>query len=300
MSEYSPAVRVALADFVADLQLEQRHTTARNYARTLAPLLRLELSSVALLTPTVCRELMVERAGVLQASSLGTFYAVLRSFCRFCVDRRYLQANPTDGIPKPRQRRPLHRWLNVEQLGAMYRACRTDADRLIMLLCGGSGLRAQELLTLKWSGVDFDRGEIRVLGKGKKWRTLAPGEMAMGVLQRAKTQCRSAPIASPLSTPAGTGPVYVMPYRTTDNLGYHVDQLAKRAGVPRCHPHLLRHSFAVAWLRRTDDAFTLQTLLGHSSPQMVGYYVRDVREEAGIRKQAAVDLAGGLFGAGNP
>jgi len=58
----------------------------------------------------------------------------------------------------------------------------------------------------------------------------------------------------------------------------------------------LLHGHDSFWLRTTDDAFTLQTLLGHSSPIMTGYYIRDVREEAGVRKQAAVDMAGLLFG----
>lgn len=277
MSEYSPAVRVALADFVADLQLEQRHTTARNYARTLAPLLRLELASVALLTPTVCRELMRERAGVLQASSLGTFYAVLRSFCRFCVERRYISGpNPTDDIPKPKQRRPLHRWLSPAQLRAMFAACRDDTERLILLLCGGSGLRSAELLGLKWS--DVGQGEIRVLGKGKKWRTLAPGELAMATLERMR------------------GDGYVMRFRTNDTLHYHVGELAKRAGIAYCTTHMLRHSFAVNYLQHDGSAFGLQQLLGHSNPTMTQYYVRDASEELARKEQQRVDLAGRLFG----
>ena len=279
VSEYSPAVRVALTEFISDIELEGRTSTARSYERMLKPLRVLELDNVALITPTLCRELLTERVRTTTGSTAVTFFAVLRSFCRWCVERRYLYANPTDGMPKPKQRRPPHRWLTPAQLRAMYEACRNDGERLAMLLCGGSGLPALELLTLKWTSVDFQRGEIRVLGKGKKWRTLAPGPLAMSVLARISQDG-----------------LFVMPYRSTESLGYHVDLLAKRAGVAHCHPHLLRHSFAVAFLQSDGSAFALQQLLGHSSPQMTQYYVRDASEELARKEQNRVGLADKLFG----
>jgi prepilin-type processing-associated H-X9-DG protein len=296
VSEYAPSVQLALAEFIDDLNLEQRHGTARTYARTLAPLARLELDCVARLTPAVCREMIREQSTRVSDSTLATFAAVLRSFCRWCVDRRYLLVNPTDGLPKPKQRRPPHRWLTAPQLRAMFDACRSDTDRLVLLLCGGSGLRAQELLTLKWSRVDFECGEISVLGKGKKWRTLAPGALAMEAIRRLKAPGPAAPIPYPVSTPAGSASVYVMPYRTNDNLGYHVGELAKRAGVGHCTTHMLRHSFAVNYLQADGSAFGLQQLLGHSNPTMTAYYVRDASEELARREQKRVDLGGRLFG----
>lgn len=285
VSEYAPSVRDALAEFIDDLRLQGRDGTARSYVRQLADLVRLELDSVALLTPPVCRALLAEQVRRNSLSTASTFYAVLRSFCRYSVEHHYLATNPTDGLPKPKQRRPAHRWLTASQLRALFDACRTDTERLVLLLCGGSGLRAQELLTLKWSGVDFARGEIRVLGKGMKFRTLAPGRLAMGQLAEL--------VKSPISP-------YVMPYRTNDTLHYHVERLGRRAGVGHVHPHMLRHSFAMAWIERTDDVNTLQQLLGHSSPQMSLYYARSAMAASALRRQAAVGLADGLFGAADP
>jgi site-specific recombinase XerD len=43
-----------------------------------------------------------------------------------------------------------------------------------------------------------------------------------------------------------------------------VKRLGKRAGIPRLHPHLLRHSAAVAAIMNGANQFELKRILGHS------------------------------------
>ena len=267
----------AVAAFVADLELQGRAGSAKTYRLTLKPLLALG-PTVAHLDTTVMRELMRQRSRELAASSLATFHAVLSSFFAWCVAEHYIAASPMVGIPKPRQRRPPHRWIPADGLRAMYQACETDTERLIMLLCGGSGLRAGELVGLRWR--DVDGGHIRVLGKGRKWRELDAGPLAAALLGR-------------LRQPDG----YVTPYRWTTTLGDHVHRIAKRAGVGRCTTHQLRHSFAVAYLQLGGSAMGLQQLLGHTNGAMTLYYVRDVAHSLALTEQGRVGLADQLFGA---
>ena len=54
-----------------------------------------------------------------------------------------------------------------------------------------------------------------------------------------------------------------MAYNSLDQL---IKRLGRKAGVPRLHPHLFRHSFAVSFLVSSKgNVAALQKLLGHTS-----------------------------------
>jgi len=68
---------------------------------------------------------------------------------------------------------------------------------------------------------------------------------------------------------------------TAEGLRQVIRQLADRAGVRGVHPHRLRHTAAITFLRAGGDVFALQRLLGHSTLDVTRNYA--VLTEADVR-----------------
>jgi site-specific recombinase XerD len=102
--------------------------------------------------------------------------------------------------------------------------------------------------------------QVRVLGKGKKER-LVPFGLATQRFLRHYLTMRDAV--------AHDSDAFFL-NEQGERLTRHavtsaIKRLGKRAGIPRLHPHLLRHSAAVAYIMNGGDQFGLKRILGHST-----------------------------------
>lgn len=144
-----------------------------------------------------------------------------------------------------------------------------ERNRAIILLMLDTGLRASELCDLKIEDVDNRNNRIFVrMGKGMKERMLPfsprTGQMIWRYLaSRAETQPGDPLFVSKLNRGLN---------RT--KLAEMFASIGRRAGVPGFHPHRLRHTFAIMYLRNGGNAYTLQAMLGHSSLDMVKHYLK--------------------------
>ena len=55
--------------------------------------------------------------------------------------------------------------------------------------------------------------------------------------------------------------------------------IGRKASVGDVHPHRFRHTAAVQFLRNGGDLFSLQKMLGHTTLEMVRYYVELSQED---------------------
>ncbi|MEX2183349.1 MAG: tyrosine-type recombinase/integrase, partial [Chloroflexota bacterium] len=120
--------------------------------------------------------------------------------------------------------------------------------------------------------LDLQRGEIRVLGKGRKERIGLLGRPAIAALVAYLDDGRP----SLLARDATTGSSHQEPTEVFLNhrgrplgirgLRYRLDRLCRAAGLPAgASPHTIRHSFATHLLDGGADLRVVQELLGHEN-----------------------------------
>jgi integrase/recombinase XerC len=137
-------------------------------------------------------------------------------------------------------------------------------DVAILELLYATGVRVAELTGLDIDDVDTERRVVRVLGKGRKERSVpygVPAGRAVGAWVR---------LGRPRLAGAGSGPALFLGAR-----GRRIDQRAVRTivharladvpGAPDLGPHGLRHTAATHLLEGGADLRAVQEILGHAS-----------------------------------
>ena len=119
------------------------------------------------------------------------------------------------------------------------------------------------------------------MGKGHKERLLRLGSTARKELWRYL-------LIRDVKLPAGERHIFLseeMRPLTRNGLGQMIARRGKEAGIAnvRCSPHTFRHTMATSFLRNGGDISSLQTILGHSSLEMVRNYSRTLNSEDAMR-----------------
>jgi len=218
-------------------------------------------------------------------STVGQRLAAIRSFHRFAVRAGLAPGDPWGAIGTPRASRRLPRVLEVDQIERLLAA--VDAaedvsrsgpeiataialrDRAVVEVAYAAGLRISELAEARLDSIDLRRGEIRVLGKGRKERIGLLGRPAIAALEAyldAGRPALAARRAGPPPEPDATFLNHLGEPIGVRGLRYRIDRLCRAAGLPEgVSPHTLRHSFATHLLDGGADLRVVQELLGHES-----------------------------------
>ena len=138
--------------------------------------------------------------------------------------------------------------------------------KLMVSLMYSAGLRLSELVQLRVRDFEFDKnyGWVRH-GKGDKDRMFILSERLKEEILRV---IENRHYDSYLFI--GNNKSHI----SKESIYLIVKKAAKKAGIPKnVHPHTLRHSFATHLIENDYDVSSVQSLLGHNSPETTMVYI---------------------------
>jgi site-specific recombinase XerD len=204
--------------------------------------------------------------------------ASIRGLFRSLVEHGVVSSNPADLIPAPKLPQTLPKTLKPADVARLLEKIPASTpleqrDRALFELAYSSGLRAEELVDLDVTSINFDEEQVRVEGKGAKTRFVPTGEPALRsiatYLERARPALTGAEPENALFVSKSGKRLSTSDVRR--RLRVWARHASTQTGV---HPHALRHSFATHLLDGGADLRAIQEMLGHASISTTQVYTR--------------------------
>lgn len=201
---------------------------------------------------------------------------ILRKMFNIAISNGWLLKNPCNSIKKLRQENKLERHLSLEEEERLFRVCNGDfgfikdkekrekIEKLYsdyfqyikpILICAlNTGMRKEEILSLEWRCVDFEKNIITLLvTKNGKKREIPISSALKAELEMLKE--------NKISKYVFTNPITKTRYV---DLKRAFTSLCSIANVEEFRFHDLRHSAATRMVASGVDIVTVKEVLGHS------------------------------------
>ncbi len=234
------------------------------------------------------------RRGIVKAS-IARKLSAIRSFYRYLVQEKIIEANPIKTVSSPKLDKRLPSFLTLGEVKRLLEAPDLSTpqglrDRALLELLYASGLRVSELTGLELGQINLDSNEIRVWGKGSKERVGLMGEPAAEAIKVYLAQGRPELIGKKKSNALFLNRYgQRLPERSVQKI---LGQYTLKAGLKkRVHPHMLRHTFATHLLDGGADLRVVQELLGHERLSSTQIYTHVTKKQARKVYLAAHPLA---------
>ena len=136
-------------------------------------------------------------------------------------------------------------------------------DKAMLETMYASGLRVSELLGLEKSQVNFQKGIIKVFGKGAKERIVPIGEFAMEYIKKYIDTVRN------MNPGRGSKTLFLNKFGNPLSRIYFFRKVKEYAGIAgiqtEVSPHTLRHCFATHLIENGAELRAVQQMLGHTN-----------------------------------
>ncbi|HEX8111068.1 MAG TPA: tyrosine-type recombinase/integrase [Kofleriaceae bacterium] len=230
---------------------------------------------------TSVRQFMIAHLGSYGTTQAKVAGYALRTFLRFLVAEGLCPPEIVDAVPRfanwtltelPRHLPPEA----MEQVISTPDTCTRMGirNRAVLLLLARLGLRARDIVELRRSDLDWKRGLVRVMGKGRRetWLPLPQdaGDAVRDYLEKARPRSPHERLFLSVRAP-------FRPFKGTPAVAFLVRQAIARAGVQRpagVATHLFRHSLAKRLLAHDIPLEGIGVILRHRSLETSAQYAK--------------------------
>jgi len=214
---------------------------------------------------------------------IGRKIACLRAFFKFLELNEFLSKNPMNTIktPKIKLEESLPKFLRISDMETilnklkdrqLFNSRKSERYYLIVRLLYSTMARVSELCNIKIIDIDFERGYIRLRGKGNKERIVPIDQKTLEIV---KDYLKNRIMYDTED--------YLLVNTRTQKLNPRVVQADIKTIKEKCGftdskiitPHIFRHTGATHLRRSGMDISELQDILGHSSPNTTRIYAKN-------------------------
>ena len=204
-------------------------------------------------------------------ASMARKVAAMRSFFHHLKKVGELAEDPTVGLGSPGVKKSVPRTASTGDVHTLLAFTDTREtpeglrDSAMLRLLYATGMRVGELVMLNLADLDFERGRVRIVGRGRRERQVP---LDQGTLRSIRTYLADARPYLVRNTPGQTALVVNQRGQRLTRQGFWLimKALVKDSGLAEpITPHTLRHSFASHQIGEGLALEELRQLLGHAN-----------------------------------
>jgi len=209
-----------------------------------------------------------------KTSSINSTIRVLKTFFGWAERSELIEVSPMDTVPKLKESQTVIETFSNDQIKRLLRAPDRQTfsglrDYVIMTIMLDTGIRVSELRDIEIRNIDFTANQIRLSRtKNGKERMIPISTDTKKLIQQYLKE-RGVLEHDWLFISLSEEKL------STRSIQSSIQKYGKQAGVKnvRVSPHTFRHTFAKLAVMNGANVFDLQSILGHSSLDMVRRYV---------------------------